>query len=116
MALILREMDIPARVVYGSTSGEVVDEDEYLVTGSNMHTWVEVYFPDVGWYPFNPTPGFSMPQVMEENAERPRFPPDPRPHGPESNIEQRRALNDPQEPTPQQQDLNTPEERARPCR
>jgi transglutaminase-like putative cysteine protease len=113
MALILREMEIPARVVYGSTSGEVVDEDEYLVTGSNMHTWVEVYFPGVGWYPFNPTPGFSMPQVMEANAERPELGPgSPTLTGPESNIEQRRALNDPPESTPRQQELGTPEERA----
>jgi transglutaminase-like putative cysteine protease len=113
MALILREMDIPARVVYGSTSGEVVDEDEYLVTGGNMHTWVEVYFPDVGWYPFNPTPGFSMPQVMQENAERPELGPgSPALIGPQSNFEQRRALNDLQEPTPRQQDLATPEERT----
>ncbi|MBA2511649.1 MAG: transglutaminase domain-containing protein, partial [Rubrobacteraceae bacterium] len=52
MALILREMDIPSRVVYGATSGEEVDDGEYVVTGSNMHTWVEVYFPGVGWYPF----------------------------------------------------------------
>jgi transglutaminase-like putative cysteine protease len=113
MALILREMDIPARVVYGSTSGEVVGEDEYLVTGSNMHTWVEVYFPGVGWYPFNPTPGFSMPQAMEANAERPALPPGSPASlaGPEGNVARRQALNDSQAPTPRQQDLANPEER-----
>ena len=73
MALILRDMGIPSRVVYGATSGEEVDDGEYVVTGSNMHTWVEVYFPDVGWYPFNPTPGFSMPSTMEQNAPRPQI-------------------------------------------
>jgi transglutaminase-like putative cysteine protease len=74
MALLLRDMNVPSRVVYGSTSGEEVSEGEYLVRGSNMHTWVEAYFPGVGWYPFNPTPGFSMPDAMQANAPRPELP------------------------------------------
>jgi transglutaminase-like putative cysteine protease len=74
MALLLREQGVPSRVVYGSTAGQEVDPGEYLVTGSNMHNWVEVYFPGVGWYPFDPTPGFTMPSAMEENAPRPSFP------------------------------------------
>jgi transglutaminase-like putative cysteine protease len=74
MALLLRDMNVPSRVVYGATSGEEVSDGEYLVRGSNMHTWVEAYFPGVGWYPFNPTPGFSMPDAMEANARRPELP------------------------------------------
>jgi transglutaminase-like putative cysteine protease len=74
MALLLRGMNVPSRVVYGATSGEEMSEGEYLVRGSNMHTWVEAYFPGVGWYPFNPTPGFSMPDAMEANAPRPELP------------------------------------------
>jgi transglutaminase-like putative cysteine protease len=74
MALLLRELEVPARVVYGSTAGEEVEPGEYMVTGSNMHTWVEAYFPGVGWYPFDPTPGFSMPSAMEANAPRPDLP------------------------------------------
>ncbi|MCA1687373.1 MAG: DUF3488 and transglutaminase-like domain-containing protein, partial [Actinobacteria bacterium] len=74
MALLLREMGVPSRVVYGSTAGQEVEPGEYVVTGSNMHNWVEVYFPGVGWYPFDPTPGFTMPSAMEENAPRPALP------------------------------------------
>jgi len=74
MALLLRDMNVPSRVVYGATSGEKVSKGEYLVRGSNMHTWVEAYFPGVGWYPFNPTPGFSMPDAMQANAPRPGLP------------------------------------------
>jgi hypothetical protein len=74
MALLLREMNVPTRVVYGSTTGQEVEPGEYLVTGGNMHTWVEVYFPGVGWYPFDPTPGFSMPSAMEANAPRQALP------------------------------------------
>jgi transglutaminase-like putative cysteine protease len=74
MALLAREMGLPSRVVYGSTSGQEIEPNEYIITGRNMHTWVEIYFPGVGWYPFDPTPGFSLPSVMEENAPRPTPP------------------------------------------
>lgn len=72
MALVLREQGIPTRMVYGAATGEEVETDEYLVTGADMHTWVEVYFPGVGWYPFDPTPGFTVPTAMEANAPRPQ--------------------------------------------
>jgi transglutaminase-like putative cysteine protease len=74
MALLLRELDVPSRVVYGATPGEEVEPGEYIVTGSDMHTWVEAYFPGVGWYPFDPTPGFAMPTAMQANAPRPELP------------------------------------------
>jgi hypothetical protein len=74
MALLLRESGVPSRVVYGATAGQEDEPGEYVVTGSNMHTWVEAYFPGVGWYPFDPTPGFSMPSAMEANAPRPALP------------------------------------------
>jgi transglutaminase-like putative cysteine protease len=74
MALLARELDVPSRVVYGATPGRETGTDEYVVTGTNMHTWVEVYFPGVGWYPFDPTPGFSVPNAMEANAPRPENP------------------------------------------
>ncbi len=74
MALIAREMDVPSRVVYGATTGDEIRQGEYVVTGANMHTWVEVYFPGVGWYPFDPTPGFSVPSAMQANAPRPQIP------------------------------------------
>ncbi len=68
MVLLARDLDVPARLVYGSTSGEEVKPGEYVVRGANMHTWVEIYFPGVGWYPFDPTPGFGLPATMEANA------------------------------------------------
>ncbi len=72
MTLIARELGVPARVVYGATSGKQVGTDEYLVSGWNLHTWVEVYFPGVGWYPFEPSPGFSVTSAMEANAPLPQ--------------------------------------------
>jgi len=76
MALISRELGVPSRVVYGATTGKEDEPDEYVVSGYNMHTWVEVYFPGVGWYPFDPTPGFSVPTTMQANAPRTGLPDD----------------------------------------
>jgi transglutaminase-like putative cysteine protease len=94
MALLLRDMNVPSRVVYGATSGEEVNQGEYLVRGSNMHTWVEAYFPSVGWYPFNPTPGFSMPAAMEANAPRPELPPAGGLQGSDSSLDRRQLAQD----------------------
>lgn len=64
MAVMLRAVDIPVRWVKGFTSGEEVEELDngnsvYEVANSNAHSWVEVYFPEVGWVPFEPTQGFT---------------------------------------------------------
>jgi transglutaminase-like putative cysteine protease len=111
MALLLREMGVPSRVVYGSTQGQEVEPNEYIVTGSNMHTWVEAYFPGVGWYPFDPTPGFPIPTAMQENAPRPDFPNTPLGLSLENPALSRRTQV---EQKTSQQDQNTPEESSSP--
>ena len=57
MVTMLRTQGVPARFVTGYTPGERVAEDEWVVRGLDAHAWVEVYFPDVGWVTFDPTPG-----------------------------------------------------------
>ncbi|MEZ3142963.1 DUF3488 and DUF4129 domain-containing transglutaminase family protein [Halobaculum sp. MBLA0143] len=56
MVTMLRSQGIPARFVTGYTTGQRVGPDEYVVRGLDSHAWVEVYFPDVGWVRFDPTP------------------------------------------------------------
>ncbi|MEF8782185.1 MAG: transglutaminaseTgpA domain-containing protein [Haloarculaceae archaeon] len=56
MVTMLRSQGVPARMTVGYTPGEEVDDGEYVVRGYNSHAWVEVYFPDHGWVPFDPTP------------------------------------------------------------
>jgi transglutaminase-like putative cysteine protease len=56
MAVMLRTQDIPARMVVGYTPGQRIDQNQWAVRGYNSHAWVEVYFPDVGWVRFDPTP------------------------------------------------------------
>lgn len=78
MVVLLRTLDIPARWAKGFTSGEIIAEDVtgsgntfdvYEVTNSNAHSWVEVYFPEVGWVPFEPTQGFSNLSDFHVNTE-----------------------------------------------
>jgi len=66
MVAMLRTQDIPARYVVGYSPGEAVDDNEYVVRGMNAHAWVEVYFPDVGWVRFDPTPGDERRQQESE--------------------------------------------------
>jgi hypothetical protein len=57
MAVMLRTLRIPSRVVNGFRTGEFNDvTSQYLVRASNAHSWVEAYFPGYGWISFDPTP------------------------------------------------------------
>jgi transglutaminase-like putative cysteine protease len=62
MAVMLRTLGIPSRVVNGFRTGEFNDlTSQYVVRASNAHSWVEAYFPNYGWVEFDPTPGASFP-------------------------------------------------------
>ena len=57
MALMLRMNGIPARVAAGFAPGALNKESgEYRVRDLDAHSWVEVYFPQLGWVSFDPTP------------------------------------------------------------
>jgi transglutaminase-like putative cysteine protease len=57
MAVMLRTMGIPSRVVNGFRSDEFNDlTGNYVVRAKNAHSWVEAYFPGYGWQTFDPTP------------------------------------------------------------
>ncbi len=68
MVVMLRSADIPARWVKGFTGGELANQanvfdtegmNTYEIQNNHAHSWVEAYFPEVGWVPFEPTVGFS---------------------------------------------------------
>ncbi|WP_424017562.1 transglutaminase TgpA family protein [Halorientalis pallida] len=69
MVTMLRTQDIPARFVVGYTTGEQVDSGTYQVRGLDSHAWVEVYFPDVGWVQFDPTPAGPRQDAEQERIE-----------------------------------------------
>src|SRR5437763_10399009 len=64
MAVMLRTLGIPSRVVNGFRGGEFNDlTSTYIVRASSAHTWVEAYFPGYGWITFDPTPADPKPAV-----------------------------------------------------
>ena len=60
MAVMLRTLGIPSRVVNGFRSDEFNDlTGSYVIRAKDAHAWVEAYFPGYGWQTFDPTPSSS---------------------------------------------------------
>ena len=84
--LLLRELGVPARYVSGyvvNPSVFDVVEDGYLAKVADLaaHAWVEIYLDNIGWVPFEMTPGYtysdSLPtegdiEAFEEESEKRR--------------------------------------------
>ncbi|MFD3449834.1 DUF3488 and DUF4129 domain-containing transglutaminase family protein [Microbacteriaceae bacterium 4G12] len=75
MIVLLRSIGIPSRWVTGYTEGtfeksapDAANERIYKITNNNAHSWVEVYFPNYGWIPFEPTKGFTNPTRLINNT------------------------------------------------
>lgn len=73
-ALFARALGLGSRVAVGFTPGDPVGAAnqpeqsgdairEYRVRGRHAHAWPEIYFADLGWVPFEPTPGRGDPQT-----------------------------------------------------
>ena len=76
MAVMLRSVNIPARLVTGYNAGnQVPDQEAYVIVDSNAHGWVEVFFPRYGWISFEPTSGRYLPApyqpLLQEETNQP---------------------------------------------
>lgn len=56
MAAMGRLLGLPTRVVMGFTHGDRTDSGLTIVRQRHSHAWVEVWFDQAGWVPFDPTP------------------------------------------------------------
>ncbi len=62
MVMMLRSLGIASRLVTGFLPGEWNEFGKYyLIRQSDAHAWVEVYFPEGQWLPFDPTPSVGQP-------------------------------------------------------
>jgi protein-glutamine gamma-glutamyltransferase len=58
--LMLRSLGIPARLATGYSTGQYDPVlDQSIVRERDAHAWVEVWFPNDGWVPVDPSPGYS---------------------------------------------------------
>lgn len=56
LVVLARANGIPARLVTGYVPGELDRvTGTYVVRERDAHAWTEVWFPEVGWVPFDPT-------------------------------------------------------------
>ena len=72
MAVMLRTVGVPARVVTGYAIDAAYKESDsnlYKLTERSAFAWPEVYFPGIGWVEFNQTP--SRPGIQRPGAPQP---------------------------------------------
>jgi len=55
-AIVARANGLPSRVVLGFRPGTTQDDGTRLVTGKDAFAWPEVYFSELGWVAFSPSP------------------------------------------------------------
>ncbi|MDX1931873.1 MAG: transglutaminase domain-containing protein [Capsulimonadales bacterium] len=86
MAILCRYAGIPARIATGFAPGRVATADSnvspvakgdtrqwYVLRGSDLHAWAEVYFVDYGWIPFDATidtAGINAPEQTPEPVKK----------------------------------------------
>jgi Transglutaminase-like superfamily/Domain of unknown function (DUF4129) len=97
MAMVLRELDIPSRMVRGFLPGEPQGDGSWVVPNEAFHAWVEVFFPDYGWIRFDPTPGEALESFgseetgfapgTSESTPRPSRTPRPRPTPEQTSLD-----------------------------
>ncbi|HZL03708.1 MAG TPA: transglutaminase-like domain-containing protein [Cellulomonas sp.] len=76
MALMARQMGLPARVVLGFVPTEDQQQgDTVTITAGDVEAWVEIAFSGYGWVPFDPTP----PRTQTPQRDSTTTPADPQP-------------------------------------
>lgn len=97
-AVLLREAGIPARYVEGFLVPAMPGGGSRIVSGEQAHAWTEVWFPGMGWIPFDATPQGTLDEMTQE---------DEIPEEPEPDFEEPEPEPTP-EPTPEPEQPDPP--------
>ncbi|WP_168583691.1 transglutaminaseTgpA domain-containing protein [Gephyromycinifex aptenodytis] len=73
MVLMARAQGIPARVATGFLPGRPVGNEREVVA-ADAHAWPELYFSDLGWIRFEPTPAARTGAAPQHTAATPNSP------------------------------------------
>lgn len=71
LTMMLRSIDIPARLVTGFGPGEFNPfTGFYIIRNTDAYALTEVYFPQYGWFAFDPIPGHELlpPSIRESDT------------------------------------------------
>ncbi len=61
MTIMARQLGIPARMMNGFSQGHFDTLSKvWVVDGNDAHSWVQAFFPGLGWLNFDPTPGYNL--------------------------------------------------------
>jgi transglutaminase-like putative cysteine protease len=97
MAVLLREMGIPTRLVEGFLPGDrTFGSGVSLVRNSDSHAWVQVWFPRYGWIDFDPTGAVA--ELAPLPSGRPDASASARPSGSAALVTRRPESADPRDP------------------
>ncbi|QDZ41178.1 DUF3488 domain-containing protein [Euhalothece natronophila Z-M001] len=70
LTIMLRSLGIPARLATGFSTGEFNPfTGLYVIRNTDAFALTEVYFPNYGWLPFNPIPGYEVIPPSVEQSE-----------------------------------------------
>jgi transglutaminase-like putative cysteine protease len=68
MVILARAAGLPARLVVGYANGSYdVESAQYIITEEYAHSWVEIYFANIGWVEFEPTA--SQPVILHKEID-----------------------------------------------
>jgi len=86
MAVLARAAGLPSRMVIGYASGTFNPfTARYEVVEADSHSWVEIYFANIGWVEFEPTAG--QPEVNQPSQTSPLGTPNLPPASPEGSFD-----------------------------
>jgi len=72
MVVLARASGLPARFVSGYAPGSYdAPNAEYVIRELDAHSWVEIYFPEIGWIEFEPTASIAE---IERTVDDPALP------------------------------------------